>query len=118
MTTKSIEHRFQRSLALLFAIFCLVGQCLAADGAAPAPAAITLRSPMPYAVFQRSAANRAIIHIAGRTPVPVATLEAKTELLAPYQPDLDGTPVPFTAIGRPSALDFTGELEVPAGGWY
>ena len=86
------------------------------------PGAITVRTPTPYAVFQRSADNRARIPIAGTIAATVtrtiARIEARAALMAPYQPGVDGVSGAFTAIAGPQTGAFAGSLEVPAGGWY
>jgi hypothetical protein len=93
----------------------------AADPVTTAPAlagTMTLTSPATYEVLQRSAANTARMPIAGRTVVPAALVEARATLMPPYHEGSDGSPVAFTEIARPQAEDFSGSLEVPAGGWY
>lgn len=107
---------------LLFVVIAFgTGRLLAAETShAPAslPAGMSLTSPMPYVVFQRSASNTARIPIAGHADRPVALVEAKVTLMAPYQAGIDGKSVKYTKIAKPNAAEFTGALEVPAGGWY
>lgn len=79
---------------------------------------ITLLSPTPYVVFQRSASNYARIQVAGRVDTRVARVEANASLMPPYQEGIDGKSVGFVEIAKPNASEFAGELEVPAGGWY
>ena len=88
------------------------------DPSAPASNPMTLASPTPYAVFQRSSSNSAAIRIAGHAGRPVALVEASATLMAPYQAGIDGKSVDFVEIARPNAAEFAGRLEVPAGGWY
>ena len=83
-----------------------------------APAAMILSSPTPYAVFQRSASNTARLPIAGHVEGPVASIEAKATLMSPYHEGVDGKSVEFKEIAKSATGDFTGNLEVPAGGWY
>jgi hypothetical protein len=79
---------------------------------------ITLLSPTPYVVFQRSASNCARIRVAGRVDTQVARVEANAFLMPPYQEGIDGKSVGFVEIAKPNASEFAGELEVPTGGWY
>src|SRR5665647_560309 len=107
---------------LLFLVFAFGSKCLLAAEASqdpsPLPSGMTLASPMPYVVFQRSASNTARIPIAGRVDGPVALVEAKATLMAPYQSGIDGRSVEYAEIAKPNAAEFAGALEVPAGGWY
>jgi len=115
---KRSRHEMLLVAALAIAMPCLLA-AESSPGASSAPAiTITLTYPVPYIVLQRSASNSARMHIVGRTDKPVAILEAKTTLMVPYQLGIDGTPVDFTEIAKPAALEFSGELEVAAGGWY
>ncbi len=102
---------------ILFAFAPEMGALGAIEAVESAPS-LSLDSPVPYAVFQRSAAHRAKVPIAGRAPVPVATVEARAVLMPPYQQGIDGRSGTFTVIASPKAREFSGTLEVPAGGWY
>ena len=100
-------HRF-----VYWALGCLVVPGLRADDT------LTLVSPMPYVVFQRSLSNTARIPIAGTAATPVARLEAKVTLASGYREGIDGRSSEFVEIARPGAREFRGSLEAPAGGWY
>ena len=80
--------------------------------------ALVLTSPMPYVVFQRSAASVARIPVAGRANVIGVHVEARVTLLPPYLEGVDGRSSEFTEIVQPTTRDFAGFLEVTAGGWY
>jgi hypothetical protein len=105
------------------AALLLVSECpLAAEGGRDSvPRTVkrlTVVSPTPYSVFQRSASNTARVRIVGNLETPVALVEARAVLMTPYHEGGDGRSVPFTEIARPGSAEFAGQLEVPAGGWY
>ncbi len=87
-------------------------RCVAAEQA------VQLSSPVPYAVFQRSAKDTARIPIAGSALAVVDRVEAKVTLQAPYAEGTDGRSCGFIEIARPGSKEFRGTLEVTAGGWY
>ena len=87
-------------------------------GAVAGTDALTLTSPMPYAVFQRGPANTVRIPIQGSAPAAVARVEAKVTLAAEYEEGLDGRSSGFIEVARPGGPEFRGTLEVAAGGWY
>jgi hypothetical protein len=97
---------------LLVATACLVAAGIRADDA------LTLASPLSYAVFQRSRSNTARIPIAGSADTVVARLEAKATLAPEYTEGADGRSSGFVEIARPGAREFRASLETPAGGWY
>ena len=118
-----MKPRYRLALdALLLSVVFAGGTIRAAEASrAPSPPSsnsMTLASPTPYVVFQRSASDSATIRIAGNAGMPVALVEANATLMPPYQPGIDGKSVEFVEIARPNAAEFAGELEVPAGGWY
>ncbi len=98
-----------------FSFFAVVG--LVAVGLR-AEEALSLTSPMSYAVFQRSLSNTARIPIAGSAAAVVARLEAKVTLASDYREGTDGRSSEFVEIGRPGTREFRGSLETVAGGWY
>lgn len=79
---------------------------------------VSLSSPMPYAVFQRGAANTVRIPILGSAQGDVARVEAKVTLASGYQEGLDGRSSGFVEVARPDGREFRGALEAAAGGWY
>lgn len=94
---------------------------LAAGFGAPSPWAadsVSVVSPVPYAVFQRSVGNTARIPIQGSAGPGVAKIEAKATLAAGYREEIDGRSTDFRDIGSTGQSEFRGSLEVPAGGWY
>ncbi len=104
---------------------CLVTRTLAdpsatanAQRAATTLPSITLATPTGYAVFQRSAANTARLQVTGHLAVPAAAIQARARLMAPYQEGVDGKSGEFVTIAGPCRDDFTGVIDVPAGGWY
>jgi hypothetical protein len=124
-TAQSTSLRCQWSQPVLLAALMLMmapEKLHAADLPEAAGAALagtmTLASPASYEVFQRSIANTAMMPIAGKTVKPVAMVEARIVLMPPYQQGKDGRTVDFTEVARPNAAEFSGSIEVPAGGWY
>jgi len=108
---------------LLPVVFALGQEGIMAAEASLGPLArssnrLTLTSPTPYVVFQRSAFNSAKVRIAGRADAPIALVEAKATLMAPYLQGIDGKSGELVEIARPATSEFVGDLEVPAGGWY
>lgn len=79
---------------------------------------LTLTSPMPYAVFQRSSSNTARIPIDGSASRPIARIEARVQLSSEYREGVDGRSSDFKDVARPGTKEFRGALEATAGGWY
>lgn len=95
----------------------IAASCLLTLGLRAADA-LSLSSPMAYAVFQRSAASLARVPIAGTLDKPAARIEARAVLSPEYREGVDGRSTGFAEVARPNAREFRCGLEVPAGGWY